>query len=241
MIGGVINPQVFSEVKDQAWVTKEYLKGAKAIPFKTDWGYKADGLTVVAPVYPGNGPFQIPAGDAGDFRVVTETIAGRTYKVLECVATGHVFIDWDSIGVHGDERGYGSWSFWGWTPDVDGNLLRFNVFNTLKAPSTGGNGYRMELVATGSLARIFEQGVGAPITGSYTRGTWTHVHGTRRYDSQWELCINGVSQGAATDATTVSARYCAIQMTAGCKVILSGPKGERAITKYLGVVPPNMG
>lgn len=240
MIGGVINPQVFSEVKDQTWVTAEYLRGAKAIPFKTDWGHRADGLTVVAPVYPGDGPFKIPTGDAGDFRVVAETIAGRTYKVLECVANGHVFLDWDAFGVHGDERGYGSWSFWGWTPDADGNLIRFSVFNTLKAPGTSGNGYRLELRGTGSLAVIFEQGVGDKITGAYTRASWTHVHATRRYDSQWELFINGVSQGTATDATTVAARYCAIQMTTGCKVILSGPKGERAITKYLGVVSPNM-
>jgi len=237
---GVVNPQIFSEVKDQSWVTSEYQKGARAIQFATDWGHDADGINRTTPEYLGNGPFEV--ADAGTFRCETDTINDQTVKAFTCNTPGHVVVDLSRYVSEGDaSRGYGSWGCWFYVPDDGAKLIRWHLFNTVRAPAAAsGNGYRVDLDGSGT-ADLVEQGVGNVIGGgALTPGQWNHCHVTRRYDGLFELFINDVSQGTGTDNTTAGARYMSFQMSADCKVAVSDPRGGYAITKYLGVVPPRM-
>ena len=240
MNGSVGLTEIYNGEMTNAKALSLYQKGARAIQFATDWGHDADGINRTTPEYLGNGPFEV--ADAGTFRCETDTINDQTVKAFTCNTPGHVVVDLSRYVSEGDaSRGYGSWGCWFYVPDDGAKLIRWHLFNTVRAPAAAsGNGYRVDLDGSGT-ADLVEQGVGNVIGGgALTPGQWNHCHVTRRYDGLFELFINDVSQGTGTDNTTAGARYMSFQMSADCKVAVSDPRGGYAITKYLGVVPPRM-
>lgn len=240
--GGVVAPQIFSEVKDQTWVTAEYQKGAKAIQFATDWGHKADGIARSGNDYIGDGPFRITSTSVGVTTCSMSTINSKDVKTITAGAgVNRIFAPWSNFGVQGAETGYGSWACWVFLPAVY-TYWNWGLF-TGDEPVSSAPGYRVDITAATGLMRIVQNGVGVVLsTADFPVNSWFYLHVDRRYDGRWELFVNGSSKASATNNNVASGKYTGFEFSgAGTAVALADPAGGHAITKYLGVVPPNLG
>jgi hypothetical protein len=247
MIGGVINPQVFSAVKNQAWVTKEYLKGASAIQFKTDWGHKATGLAYNVNDQFAGGPFTVKqvGGAPGNLRCTMDSISGEPVKVVQRLTTSEVMsIPTSQLGITQTEAAYGSWSFWGKFPDTSSGIAC--IIGSLPNAATTGAGYHLSILSATNRVTLTRTAVGGIIDlnpAPFDTKLWHHYHVTRRYDGTFELFVDLVSYGTALQNTVTTSKYMTVYLgtTDSGMIALSDIRGGHAITKYLGVVPPNMG
>lgn len=235
--GEIVNPQIFSEVKDQAWVTAEYQKGARALLFMTGYGHTADGVNRTTPEILGDGPFY--CSDAGVWQCTTAVGPfGNQQKVFKCTTPGHIAVDLDALGVQGQQQGFGSWGAWVYVPSTAS--LRWQIVNSSDTPAALGTGYYVNLAGATGVATLEEAGVGVLVTGTFLPDQWTYVHVTRRYDGLFELFVNLTSQGTATDLTTVVGQYMCFQGEADCLVSVADVNDSYAIRRHLGVTAPSL-
>lgn len=230
--GEVVAPAIYSEAKDQAWVTKEYQKGASAIQFRTDWGHKADGIA--------KGPddrfSEVIVGASGTGRCTTSTINGRTVKVLESQSFPFVAVG-QYLGVASVDCSYGSWSWWAYTNGV-------NHAHAFLTDDIVSQGYFVGVAPDGSggLFRI----PGSVVLEAFPAGTFDvsnpiHLHVTRRYDNRFIVHYNGTALSAGiVDGSYTDLRYFTFNVSSGGWTAIADEKGQYAITKYLGVVPPKV-
>jgi hypothetical protein len=150
-----------------------------------------------------------------------------------------------SIQLDPTEAAYGSWSFWAKKANTFTQMIIHPISSVASVAS--GTGYYLNFASGVTNRLIFTQtGVAnlidlnpAPVDLT----VWRHYHLTRRYDGYFELFIDGVLVGSATQNTVRTSKYMTIYLSGadGCAVALSDIHGGHAFTKYLGVVPPNMG
>jgi hypothetical protein len=245
--GNVALTEIYNTEMTDAKVLELYARGASAIQFATDWGHKATGLAAPQSSHVGSGPFIVGrvAGAGTSMKCSMDTINGVPVKTIARNGFSEVAsFATSSVGLDAGEAAYGSWSFWAKKP-LTGTMIVHIIASIPNAASTG-LGYHLQWTSAVNRLVLVETGVGnlidlnpAPMDPT----VWNHYHVTRRYDGLFTLYINGVVAGSATDNTTRASKYMTVYLgTAdGCSVALSDIHGGHAFTKYLGVVPPNMG
>jgi hypothetical protein len=254
VLNGIIGPlEIYNEAKDQAWVTQQYLKGARAVQFKTDWGYQIsianEGGVTGQPIGGAASPFR--AGDAvGRWRVETATIDGQTCKVLTCKTPGNVCIpaSYFGMGTTPTEAAYGTWKCWFSKSNLYDVIVSFiSEFPVWNA--AGNDGY---LVAFNSLERVALQYTVAGVTnnlftsadGYITPDVMYELSITRSFANSFAVYLDGTlvtaltGSNPVTNAATTTGYFVSFYMGVDCKLALADVKGDHCLTKYLGEVAP---
>lgn len=238
--GLISNLKIYNEAKDATWVACEYLKGAKAVQFKTDWGFpvsvEAEGGTLHQIIGGNDSPLR--TGDStGRFVVETDTVEGRLCKVLRCTVGGSLYIPTALFNnTNTTEAAYGtgqcyiykadanvfSWTF------INANLvsglgdlnLQFNADESLEVIET--------LVAT-----RFDS-----VSAVITAGAWNKVRFVRTFDGDFAVYIADTLVGTGITTGASEAAYQKFIMGVGDKICLGNVQGDQSIIKMLGAVAP---
>jgi hypothetical protein len=227
-------PEFFSTERDATWAADDYLAGAQAIQWQSDWGFQvspaAEGGTIHGQIGTRSSPFR--AGDAvGRWKIETDTVDGQLCKVLTCMTAGMVYIPaslfFDTTPT---EACFGT--FRCWMSKADASTLTWKFAGTdLDAAA---NGYAFVWAADESVV-ISELGVGNIIAGgSASHSTWHRFDATRASDSDFDGYIDETTFGNGNDLTITTSIGMLWDMDAGDKIALN-PSG---IIKRLGVFPP---
>jgi len=235
--GLVCNPRIGTGVLTPAQVQARYLEGAKAVQFKTDWGYPispADEGGVTGQQIGGHAsPFR--AGDAtGRWAVETDTIDGKVHKVINCKTAGLLHLDGSYFHqATATERAFGS--FRAKMYKTDAGVITWKLIGT--DFNVAANGYAFVWAADESVV-LSELGVGNVVAGgTASHSVWHDFDATRALTGLFTSYVDRASFGTGTDITTLTSVGMAWDMDAGCKLDL-GPTGGGGIVKLLGVVAP---
>jgi len=208
-----------------------------AIQFLTDWGATASNVNITAGQIEGT-PFWV---SSGTWKVSTDTIGGRTVKVLECVAAGVVYVDAAEAEGDSAQDAYGTWE-WSFYP-ATGTTPNMYPINDLPSSSSN-NGYAVQWYSGSSFCYLGKLTAGAWTTlqtssGTYTADTWHKVRVTRSDASLFSVYVNGsLMDTATTESTFTTSNYVIFDLDAGDKIALSDPSGDHSIWKAQGVVAP---
>jgi hypothetical protein len=245
--GNIANFQFFERALTSSEIQAEYLRGASAVNFKTDYGV----TTTVTPDTSGelaNSPFRV---ESGSFDISTDTINGCEAKVIECVSAGVCHIP--TAYFHGNDT-QGAYGTWEWLFNKVGAATQLRIpfiGNQGASASTAGfNGYELRIESDESLRLIrFTNGTVAALlynSGASAIGinTWYDLKITRSSDGEITTYLDGalldVSGGAGTnpvtDNTYTESKYLVFELDAGDKVAYATKNGECSIVKYQGVV-----
>lgn len=238
--GLVCNPRIGTGVLTPAQVQSRYLEGARAVQFKTDYGYSIspadEGGVTGQQIGGGSSPFR--AGDAvGRWRIETDTIDGRTCKVLTCKTTGVVYVPASYFhAATPTEAAFGTWDWWVYD---SGLLSKVKFIATANAgASDAPPGYYLQHAVDNSVA-VLEAGVGYVVSGgTATHNAWHHYRVTRSLSGLFTAYIDGVAFGTGADTTTTAGYYITLYSGAGFKIALGDTVGDHCIAKMLGVVAP---
>jgi len=235
--GSLGHPRFYSDEKSASWVAQDYLEAARAVQFKTDWGYPIsvadEGGTLHQQIGGHASPFR--AGDtSGRWRVETDTIDGVECKALTCKTAGMVYVPaslfYDATPT---EASYGTWDWWAYKADASVMDVAF-----VNAIATALDGYGVKWAADESVV-VYEYGVGDVATGgTAAHSTWTRFRVTRSLADLFTGYIDGTSFGTGTDVTTTTSSYMVFDMDAGDKLALGEVGGDKSIVKKLGVEAP---
>jgi len=219
--------EIYNEEKDVDWVTRRYLEGARAVQFKTGWGVKESIANETSGLL-SSSSFQI---STGTWKVTNDTINGSVAKCIENVADGILYIPTTCFKIDNNaEAAYGSWEFW--VKKTDAGEVTIGFIST----DTTANGYNI-VAGTDETVKVAESGVGDMITGgSIAVDTWTKIKVTRRTSDEFELFVDDISIGTASDDTIIGSDYLVFDMDAGDKILYSSVNGEYCISKHLGTV-----
>lgn len=236
---------VHAELVNAKWPSKQ--RGRASAPsidadmechLTTGWGYN------ISPAAEGGVTGQRIGGDASPFRagdatfrasVATDTIDGKTCKVLTCSTAGKVYIP-ASLMRHATpaEAAYGTFDLYGYKADA--SAFDANIIATVNTGITTGYGVRW---AADESVVLYEYGVGNVIAGgTASHSAWHRFRVTRSLAGLFTLYIDGVSVGTGTDITTLTSTYMVFDLDAGDKLALGDVGGDHGIIKMLGVVAP---
>lgn len=235
--GLVCCPRIGTGVLTPAQVLARYLEGARAVQFKTDWGYNIspadEGGVTGQQIGGGSSPFR--AGDAtGRWRTQAEVVDGKVHKVITCMTAGVLQIDGAYFHqATATERAFGS--FHAKMYKTDAGVITWKIIGT--DFNVAANGYAMVWAADESVV-LSELGVGNVVAGgTASHSTWHDFDTTRALTGLFTPYVDAASFGTGTDTTTTTSVGMAWDMDAGCKLDL-GPTSGGGVVKLLGVVAP---
>lgn len=239
--GTVVCPRIGTGVLTPAQVQARYLEGARAVQFKTDWGYPISAANEGGVTGQQIGGFASPfrAGDATSrWRIETDTVDGRLCKVLVCKTAGVVYVPASYFHqATPTESSFGTWDWYAYKTDTGMIRVKF-VAPTNDSNTDVGGGYYVQNSTT-EVVTITEAGVGPVVAGgSASHSAWHRYRVTRSLTGLFEGFVDGVSFGTGTDTTTVTSGYIVFWLSAGCAIALGDTVGDHCIAKMLGVVAP---
>jgi hypothetical protein len=250
---GIVGPlHIFNTAKDQDWVTEEYLWGARACQFKTDWGVKQSVGNEVANARVGHNssPFEIISGT---FQMTMDTIEDtEDVKTIEDIVAGVSVCPTSLFEATPTECAFGTHEFWAYK-GADANNWQFMPIASDNTAVAGAaqDGYNITITGGESLRlqRIDNGAVGATLINSgaayVANNTWYRIRLTHRYDGVFVLYIRGgaftdwtVVGTSAADLTYTVGNYAVLDLDAGDKFAYSDRHGDHCFAKYLGVLAP---
>jgi len=231
--------EFFSTEKDVGWALQDYLDGAKAVQFRTDWAFQQSAANeggITGQILGTRGsPFR--AGDA-TVRCVfeTATVNGRLNKVLRCTVAGPVYVNYeDWYDCSPTEAAFGSFS--GWMYKTDGSAITWKFAGT--DLNVAANGYAVVWAADETVV-ISELGVGnVVIGGTASHSTWHRFDTTRSNVGLLTPYIDRTGFGTpAADLTIATSIGQLWNLGVGDMLSLSNIQGDDGQVKHLGVNPP---
>jgi len=240
-MGQLLDVECFDEAKDIDWIEADYLEGARAIQFKTDWGFQQSPAPEGGVLHQqiGGGASPIRAGDAaGCWKIETDTVNGRLCKVLTCTTAGKVYIPTELFfDASPTECAFGTWDLWFYKVDAATMKIPFVGLTTVE----GAGDYRLQLDADESVLLV-ESGVGIlydSAVPAFSADTWTRLRVTRSSAGVFNIYLNDTFLGTGTSINQTISNYMVFGTdVAGCKIALGNIQGDDAIVKRLGVVAP---
>ena len=166
----------------------------------------------------------------GEFDDIVVQRYKKDVKVIECVTAGVLYMPSSSLHQTPTDSAYGTWEWW--QNKVDAGQIWVG-FGSEEDPNTAGN-YAI-VSETDEKLKISKPGVATLLNAGVvlTTGTWEKITLTRSRLGLFELFLDDVSQGTATDTAITSADYLGIRMKAGDKIAYSDLKGGHSIRKGL--------
>lgn len=241
--------QVHNESKNADWIKNDYLRGAKAIQFKTDYGVTESEENQTGGLLGGTAnpsPFKIKSGT---FRITSEIIGGQLTKIIECVSSGRIAIKETIFEGTPTEMAYGTPEIWVSKADASVMNIAFIASNDAALSDPSQNGYNIQLdSAERYILQKITSGVSTDLTVSDTGlipvGSWAKLNAPRAYNDEFTSYVNGVEVVAASgsnpvvDGTHKASNHFVIDMDTGDKVAYSDKRGGHSIVKYLGAMSP---
>jgi hypothetical protein len=221
----------------------DYYKLARSALWKTDYGCTVSVANEggVVGQYISNTPFQC-ADATGRWQVETDTINGKSTKVLTCKTAGTVYIDKSVLQSEAGALAFGEWE---WYYYRTGAAITHFAFISSAKTLTSYNGYEIYTQGTG-IMYILRYDAGA--IGSYMAYTtaaqaplnvWTKFNVKRSVAGAFTFYINDAIPPLAagtdpvTDTTYLSGNYLTISAQVGDKLVLGAIDGSNALVKRL--------
>ena len=239
--GSIAAPRVYNEAKSDAWIQREYLRGARAVQFGTDWGAHistgAEGGTLYQPI--SNLPI-IVTDTTGRYYVDTDTINGSIVKTLRCSTAGSNAISTSFFAEGTGDAAYGTWDFWVKSDGTDDNITIRLVASDFGANYDGYALIFRKNTRTVALVKVDAVGGSSDLAESagdiWNADTWYHVKVTRRYNGYFVVYINGVQLLTATDNEFKTSLYMTFPGEVGNEISLGSRDGNYGFKKMIGVV-----
>ena len=238
MEGTVYKPRIYDHELSQEEVSAKYLEGAKAIQFKTDWGFQiSPDLSVRGnanrQIGTRNSPFKADAAFTGG--IEAEEVNGHLCKVLTCTTAGDVYIPSELfLDCTPTEAAFGG--FGGWMYKADASILTWKFIGTDLDPTA--NGYALVWAADESVV-ISELGIGNVIAGgTASHSTWHKFYQAHASDGDFDGYIDDVTYGNGNDLTITTSIGMLWSMGIGDKLCLGNVQGNDGTEKKLGVETP---
>ena len=244
LYGSIVAPRIYNEAKSDEWIRAEYLHGAKAVQFGTDWGAPispaAEGGTLFQQI--GNTPI-IATDTTGRFWVDTDMINESIVKTVRATVDGSIEISTEHFSGSPGDAAYGTWDFWVKSDGTDDNMLIWFIADQNADSVVFPNGYSIVFGKNTREVKLVRYDSGfLPTTLDATAGdyweanTWYHAHITRRYDGLFNVYINDILALSATDNTHKEALWVLFPGEVGNEFSLGARSGDYGFKKRLGVV-----
>lgn len=201
--------------------------------------------------YLGNSPFQVVSGT---HKITTEKINNEYSKVIQCVSSGLVYLNLDSVDIFQTESAYGTWEFW-LNKGADANVtdIMFCADEIGESTAVGQDAYGMRF-SNLETVDLFKSINGAPSTlfstsaGYVANNTWYGIKVTRTPNGEFEgwirggaygneytpiLLVGGSGSNPVTDTATSLVKYIVLDLDTGDKVAYSSKNAKYSITKNL--------
>ena len=175
------------------------------------------------------GSFFPTAGFVGFDDVSVELIPPNV-KVIECVTAGVCYIPTSYFQQTPTEAAFGTWEWWMYSATGNNTSVIF-VSEAIGGLGTG-DSYDVTHLAAGDID-LGEEGIPLISGGSFAKDTWHHYKVTRKNDYEFELFINGVSQGTGSDLSNLTSKYLCLGLRIGDKMAYADPKGKHNVVKKL--------
>lgn len=237
LTGDLYKMEIYSELKTDGWVTREYLEGKRAL-WKSDYGI--DNTASIAGGNIGRTPFR---AISGTWRVNDANINGPT-KVLECLTTGLAYMPSTFFAEDPIDNAFGEHEFWV-LKHLDNSVL--DIIFCARTPTTVTDlsqfGYYFR-ISSGEAFRIQRtDGTGVLVVlngtpnGVANLDQWYHVLIKRHVDGTFYLYVDDVlltvttGTNPVTDITYQTSYNYVISMRQGDMISWSDPNGGHAIIK----------
>ena len=202
---------------DEALVALRYLFDSRPweITGGTKWvqrkGITESVATIGAGETLGNSGFRV---QSGSFKIVHGIIDSVLMPAIECITDGVVYIPTSRFRQTSAQAAYGSWNWKQYKPDAEIIDVAFGI-----GIGTGVGTYRVES-NIGEVLTFKESGVATHITSAIaiTPDVWQDLALTRPGSNLFELFLESLSVGTATDSTITTAPYLSFGLTTGCKI-----------------------
>jgi hypothetical protein len=216
---------VYSDIKDQPWVTQQYNKGKTAL-WKTGYGVN-ESVSAVTGGPLENSPFYV---EYGAFNISSDTIDGNDVKVIECTSPGVCYVPTSYFSQTATEAAFGGWRFW--VKKADASTIVIVNIASVVGTATNGNNYN--LIYNNGESINFRRNLVTIIGGGatvYPANAWQLFEIKRDSSKKFRLFANGNSIGTATDANFLISNFMNFDIDAGDKIALDDPTGKYSIIK----------
>ncbi len=228
--GRIATISVYSDAKSAAWVAADYQRMARG-------GFAgAEGVHVsIANQTAGYVGGSLLEVESGTWAMIEDS-AGR--KVVDNVAVGDLTVRSPSLGglPSANDAAFGTWDWWQYKPNAATLLVK--PIGTDINPAA--NGYAVLHTAAEGIY-LMHLGTGALIDGgTVSADAWHRITLVRRYNGRFELFVDGVTVGNATDTNVVTNTHSVISASdaVGCLIVWSDPAGASDFARYVGEYLP---
>lgn len=236
--GELAYPTLFKKVLDSNEFNYLYELGARAVPFKTDWGVKQS----VANVTSGQIENSVFNRSTGTWKIGVGLIGQEQVKFIENIAAGVAYAD-----ISGDssptEAAYGEWT-WSVFKGADANTTTVQfIADVIGANNAAGqDGYDLTIDANEALS--LQRSVNGAVTTIYktndsfiTNSQWYKVRVTRNFQNRFTIYIDGnlaqptgaIGTNPITDTSTTEGRYFNFDLDASDLIAYSSLRGDSGI------------
>jgi hypothetical protein len=180
--------QIFEEVKDLAWVQKQYNRGKTAMWSSAFGAHESSAATTSGPLE--NLPLYV---DSGSFKCAQATINDIPGISVKCVSAGTLSVPTSYFRQTATEAAYGKWEWW-MRKGGGLNTIRIYFINTSGDISATPTGYNFQFTAD-ERAKIEETGVGnnfQSATGYISINTWYKCTVTRDGEDELRMSSLGI-------------------------------------------------
>jgi len=237
--GELTSPMIFK--KTLSITEKNFLfdLGAKAIPFKTDWGVKQS----VANVTSGQIENSVFIRNTGTWQIAINEIKEDAVKVLKCISSGVAYADMLVGGQNATQSAYGTWEFWLYKgADANASFVQFVSTEIGAIDATGQDGYYAEFDATEAFVLgVTSNGTPTEIyktaAGYLTNDQWYKIKITRTFNGVFTFSLDEVDLPASgavgtnpvTNTDVTEGRYFNADLDTDDMISYSDIKGDHTI------------
>jgi hypothetical protein len=180
------------------------------------------------------------------WRIETETINGKSTKVLTCKTAGTVYVDRSVLQSEAGALAFGEWEWWNYRASAASLAVGLFTDRIGAYGASGMTGWFFDRpsATTWQMIRVVAGVVTVPswtTTPAFTASTWHKTTIKRSVAGVWSMYANdmllstvgGAGTNPFTDATNLTGNYITISFGVGDKISLGAIDGSNAFCKRL--------
>ena len=244
--GWLKSPFIMNRALNQDEITALYNQGKMAL-YKSDYGAivsLADGGGVANQQISNT---QFFTGDSTSrWRIETETINGKSTKVLTCKTAGTVYVDRSVLQSEAGALAFGEWEWWNYRASAASLAVGLFTDRIGAYGASGMTGWFFDRpsATTWQMIRVVAGVVTVPswtTTPAFTASTWHKTTIKRSVAGVWSMYANdmllstvgGAGTNPFTDATNLTGNYITISFGVGDKISLGAIDGSNSFVKRI--------